>query len=53
MKSLEYTTYIFALGYHDGRMDYNKDTTIEKEYMEMYLKGYELGVEERSEQDER
>ena len=44
--------YLFAEGYHDGRMDYeyNPPYIDDDEY---YLKGYEAGINERTEQDER
>ena len=42
--------YSYAIGYHDGRMDRDRETDlINPEY---YNQGYEDGVEDRDEQDE-
>ena len=42
--------YLFAEGYHDGRMGYEYAPDDDGRY---YMAGYEAGIEDRSEQDER
>lgn len=41
--------YLFAEGYHDGRMGYDYNPDPDGKY---YMAGYEAGIEDRSEADE-
>lgn len=41
----------YAEGYHDGRMEYDPEPTISLK--DVYMAGYEAGLEDRSERDER
>lgn len=43
----------YAAGYHDGRMGYEYNPLWGKELEDYYKQGYENGIEDRSEQDER
>ena len=43
----------YADGYHDGRMEYDYTAYEIQELNQFYMQGYENGLEERTEQDER
>ena len=45
---------VYAEGYHDGRMEYDFDSSnIDRSLVSFYTQGYENGLDDRSEQDER